>query len=71
MAVTMVIGNSNYAPRNIFSPANTMASLIANEFNEATDALNIAALVEVALVLLVLTWLINLLGKKLILRNRT
>lgn len=70
MAVTMVIGNSNYVPKGIFSPANTMASLIANEFNEATEKLNVAALIEVALVLLLITWLINLLGKKLITRAR-
>lgn len=68
MAVTMVIGNSNYVPDSIFSPANTMASLIANEFNEATSTLNVAALIEVALVLLVISWLINLLGKRLITR---
>lgn len=70
MAVTMVIGNSNYVPKGIFSPANTMASLIANEFNEATNPLNVAALIEVALVLLLVTWLINLAGKWLIFRNR-
>ena len=68
MAVTMVIGNSNYVPKSIFSPANTMASLIANEFNEATNTLNVAALIEVALVLLIISWLINLLGKWLITR---
>ncbi len=69
MAVTMVIGNSNYVPKGIFSPANTMASLIANEFNEATTELNIAALIEVALVLLLITWLINMAGKWLITRG--
>jgi phosphate transport system permease protein len=36
MAVTMLIGNSNFIPQSIFSPANTMASVIANEFAEAT-----------------------------------
>ncbi|HVN98053.1 MAG TPA: phosphate ABC transporter permease subunit PstC, partial [Syntrophorhabdaceae bacterium] len=36
MAVTMLIGNSSFLPKSIFSPANTMASVIANQFSEAT-----------------------------------
>jgi phosphate transport system permease protein len=68
MAVTMVIGNSNDIPRGIFSPGNTMASVIANEFTEATGSLYLASLVELALVLFLVTLVINLLGKLIIRR---
>jgi len=66
MAVTMVIGNSNFLPKSIFSPANTMASVIANEFTEATGSLYLASLIELALVLFVVTMVINILGKLII-----
>jgi phosphate transport system permease protein len=63
MAVTMVIGNSNFLPKTIFSPGNTMASVIANEFTEATGSLYLSSLIELALVLLVVSTIINILGK--------
>jgi phosphate transport system permease protein len=66
MAVTMVIGNSNFLPKSIFSPGNTMASVIANEFTEATGALYLASLIELALVLFVVTMIINIIGKLII-----
>ncbi len=66
MAVTMVIGNANYLPKSIFSPGNTMASIIANEFTEATGKLYLASLIEIALVLFVVTTVINILGKLII-----
>ncbi|MDD3626397.1 MAG: phosphate ABC transporter permease subunit PstC [bacterium] len=66
MAVTMVIGNSNFIPKNIFSPGNTMASVIANEFTEATGAVYLSALVEIGLVLFIITAIINYFGKKVI-----
>ncbi|MCX6147523.1 MAG: phosphate ABC transporter permease subunit PstC [Candidatus Kapabacteria bacterium] len=66
MAVTMVIGNSNFIPKDLFSPANTMSSIIANEFTEATDPLHLSALIEIALILFVTTSVINLLGKYII-----
>lgn len=69
MAVTMLIGNANILPGGIFSPGNTMASVIANEFSEATDPLYVASLIQVALVLFLLTTIINLLGKRLIRRS--
>ncbi|MCP4626465.1 MAG: phosphate ABC transporter permease subunit PstC [bacterium] len=62
MAVTMVIGNSNMLPENIFSPSNTMASIIANEFAEATDAVYIAGLIEIGLILMVVSLIINVVG---------
>jgi len=66
MAVTMVIGNSNFLPKSIFSPGNTMASVIANEFTEATGSLYLASLIELALVLFIVTTIINILGKLVI-----
>ncbi len=66
MAVTMVIGNSNYLPKSIFSPANTMASVIANEFTEAISDLYISALVEIGLVLFLVTFVINYIGRYII-----
>ena len=66
MAVTMVIGNSNSLPESIFSPGNTMASVIANEFTEATGTLYLASLIKLALVLFIVTTIINILGKLVI-----
>jgi phosphate transport system permease protein len=66
MAVTMVIGNSNFLPTNIFSPANTMASVIANEFAEATETVYVSSLVEIGLLLFIVTMLVNLIGKYII-----
>ena len=66
MAVTMVIGNSNRFPDSLFSPGNTMASVIANEFTEATSELYVSALIEVALVLFIVTLVINIIGKYVI-----
>jgi len=51
MAVTMVIGNSNNLTLNVLGPGNTMASLIANEFSEATTEVYLASLIEIALLL--------------------
>jgi len=63
MAVTMLIGNSNSIPENIFSPANTMASIIANEFAEAAEGVQIAALFEIGLLLLIISIIVNLIGR--------
>ncbi len=68
MAVTMLIGNVNYFPENIFSPTNTMASIIANEFAEATEEIYISALMGVGLVLLISTLITSVLGKWVIKR---
>jgi len=66
MAVTMVIGNSNFLPTSIFSPANTMASVIANEFSEATEKIYLSSLVEIGLLLFIVTMIINVIGKYII-----
>jgi phosphate transport system permease protein len=60
IAVTMVIGNNYQIPPSIFSPAYTLASVIANEFTEATGALYPAALVELGLVLILVTLVVNI-----------
>lgn len=70
MAVTMVIGNANFIPKSIFAPANTMASIIANEFTEATGKVYLASLIEIALLLFIVTMVINLIGKMIVSRMR-
>ena len=68
MAVTMVIGNSNTLTLNVLAPGNTMASLIANEFSEATTEVYLASLIEIALLLFIISTLINVAGKLVIRR---
>lgn len=59
MAVTMVIGNRPIISVSLFDPGYTMASIIANEFTEATSELYLSALIELALILFVITIIIN------------
>jgi phosphate transport system permease protein len=66
MAVTMVIGNRSDISLSVFAPANTMASVIANEFSEATYDLYVQALVEIGVVLLLVTVVINVLARLLV-----
>jgi phosphate transport system permease protein len=66
MAVTMVIGNRPEISKSLFAPAYTMASVIANEFTEATGNLYLSALVEIGLVLLLITVIVNGLARLLI-----
>lgn len=66
MAVTLVIGNSNYLPTSLFSQGQTIASLIANDFFEQAGPLELSALIEAGLILLVLTLAINI-GARVIL----
>lgn len=68
MAVTMVIGNTSLLPHSIFSPGNTMASVIANEFTEADRTVYLSALIELGLVLFLVTVVINIIGKSIIKR---
>lgn len=68
MAVTMLIGNTHAIPTGIFSPGNTMASVIANEFSEATGQIYTSALVEMGLFLFVVATIINIFGKQVIKR---
>jgi phosphate transport system permease protein len=66
MAVTMVIGNDPAVHASLFAPGYTISAVIANEFTEATGKIYPAALVELALVLFVLTLLLNGLARLLI-----
>lgn len=68
MAVTMVIGNRPQVSPSLFSPAATLASVPANEFAEATSPLHVAALIEIGLVLLVITFAVNALARLLVWR---
>ena len=70
MAVTMVIGNANRMPDSVFSPGNTLASVIANEFAEASDLMHRSSLIELGLVLIVITLIVNYLGRMIINRTR-
>ena len=60
IAVTMIIGNQYAIPHTIFQPAYTLASVIANEFTEATGTLYPAALIELGLVLILVTLVVNI-----------
>lgn len=66
MAVTMVIGNRPDIVRSLFAPGYTMASVIANEFTEATGDLYLSALVEVGLALFLVTIIVNILAQFLV-----
>ena len=66
MAITMVIGNTNRISASLLAPGATMASVIANEFTEATGKLHLAALIEIALVLLAVTLVVNAAARVLV-----
>jgi phosphate transport system permease protein len=66
MAVTMVIGNRAEIAKSLFAPGYTMASVIANEFSEATGDLYLSSLVEIGLALLLVTLVVNALARLLV-----
>jgi len=66
MAVTMVIGNSYFMPKDIFSPAHTISSVIANEFAEATDPVYVSSLIFLGLVLFIITFIFSFIGRWII-----
>lgn len=66
MAVTMVIGNRPDISLSLLQPGYTMASVIANEFTEATSPLYLSSLTEIGLLLFVITLLINALARLLV-----
>ena len=67
MAVTMVIGNVPQIKASLLAPGYTIAAVIANEFTEATGDLYLQALIELALVLFLVTMIINALARILML----
>jgi phosphate transport system permease protein len=66
IAVTMVIGNRYEIPPSVFSPAYSLASVIANEFTEATGQLYPAAIVELGLALILVTLTVNVIALLLV-----
>lgn len=67
IAVAMVIGNRPEIFASLFMPSSTLASVIANEFAEATSDLYVSALIELGLVLLVVGLLLNVVARMLVL----
>ena len=68
MAVTMLIGNRHEIAASLFAPGYTMAAVIANEFSEAATDMHFSALAYVALVLFILTVVVNAAARLLIWR---
>jgi phosphate transport system permease protein len=66
MAVTMVIGNRLEISASLFAPGYTMASLIANQFGEATSDLHLSALMAVGAILFVITLIVNAVARWLV-----
>ena len=66
MAVLMVIGNRPEIAKSLFAPGYTMASVLANEFSEATGDTYLSALVEIGLALFVVTIIVNALAQLLV-----
>src|SRR5215469_14288657 len=66
MAVTMVIGNHPNISKSLFAPANTLASVIAGEFSEATTDVYLSALVEVGLALFLVTIVVNAIARLMV-----
>ena len=66
MAVTMVIGNRPEISKSLFAPGYTMASVLANEFTEATGDLYLSALIEIGLALFLVTIVVNALARLLV-----
>jgi phosphate transport system permease protein len=66
MAVTMVIGNRAEIAKSLLAPGYTMASVIANEFSEATGDLYLSSLIEIGLALFLVTILVNILAQLLV-----
>jgi phosphate transport system permease protein len=66
MAVTMVIGNTPQIVKSLFAPGHTMASVLANEFSEATGNIYLSALIEIGLALFLVTIVVNALARLLV-----
>jgi phosphate transport system permease protein len=66
MAVTMVIGNSPEIHRSLLSNGSSMASVIANEFAEASSDMHLSALMELGLALFIVTIIVNAIARLLV-----
>jgi phosphate transport system permease protein len=69
MAVTMVIGNRPEISASLLAPSYTMASVLANEFTEATTDLYVATLIEIGLLLFGVTIAVNIVARLLVRRG--
>lgn len=69
MAVTMLIGNATRMPTSIFSIGNTLASIIASQFNEAESDVHRSGMIGLALILFMITFIINYFGRRVIQRT--
>jgi phosphate transport system permease protein len=70
MAVTFIIGNSHDLPKSVFASGSTLASTIANEFNEATGTMHQAALIALGMVLFVITFSVLAIARGLLSSQR-
>jgi phosphate transport system permease protein len=70
MAVTFIIGNSHAFPKNLFDSGSTIASTIANEFNEATTPMHTASLIALGLVLFLITFAVLAVARMLLGRQK-
>jgi phosphate transport system permease protein len=70
MALAMLVGSANVISPSLFSPADTLAALLANKFPEAASPLDLGALMYAALVLLALTLLVNVAGELIMHQDR-
>jgi len=68
MAVTLVIGNRNVVPNSLLSQGQTIASLLANQFAESSGGLELSALFEAGLFLLLITLAINVCARVVLAR---
>ncbi len=66
MAVTMVIGNRPEIAKSLFAPGYSMASVLANEFSEATGDVYLSALIEIGLALFLVTIVVNALARLMV-----
>jgi phosphate transport system permease protein len=69
MAVTFVIGNANRLSASIFDPGSTIASRIANEFNEA-DGLQLSSLMALGCLLFIITFVVLIIARLLVRRTK-
>ena len=68
MAVTFVIGNAHEINSSLFMPGNTIASTLANEFNEAVGDIYTSSLIYLGLILFLITFIVLAFAKLLLMR---
>jgi len=68
MAITFVIGNAHKLSWSLFSPGNSIASTLANEFAEAEAGLHISSLFALGLILFVITFIVLAAAKLMLLQ---